>query len=455
MSLTGTAFRRSRGTLTKGTDAGRGRQAFPALSASFVGLSPDRRRYTDAPVDRVVARRQLLFVSPRFLFPADSGGKIRTAQILRGLKGREFTTTLLSPGCEADAAAFRSALDEVCDRFVAWPERGRGRLFGLARLRHLLSPLPIPVATDRSTAGRRAVEAELARGPAVVVFDFAHAAVLAPPRLAVPSVLFTHNVESRIFQRHAQLARNPLLRLGWRSQWRKMERFEKHVVERFDTVVAVSEEDAGWFREHCRGRSVRLIPTGVDLERFDYAPPASAPQVVFTGSMDWLANQDGMQFLMDEIWPHIARAVPEARMRVVGRQPPAALLRRAARLPWEFTGFVDDVRSHVRDGSVFVIPLRVGGGTRIKAFEAMALGLPVVATSVGVEGLELEPGTHYLRADTAREFADAVIRLLRDPECRERLSRTARRHVEQKFSARRAAEAFEQICLDAIASGRP
>lgn len=394
----------------------------------------------------VTTKPSLLFVSPRFLFPADSGGKIRTTQILRGLKGGTFAVTLASPGSNDRSRSWRAELDAVCDRFAAWRGRKRGRGFAVARLVHLLQRVPIPVATDRSAAGGRVVAAELARRPAVAVFDFPHAGVLAPQRLGVPSVLFTHNVESWIFRRHAEIARSALKRAIWADQERKMRRFERETLARFDTVVAVSETDANWFRRELGISHVAVIPTGVDLDYFRWAPPGDSLQVLFTGSMDWPANRDGIAYLLTEIWPRVARVLPTARMRVVGRDPPDELVHRANGLHWEFTGFVEDVRPHVRGGSVYVIPLRVGGGTRIKAYEAIAMGLPIVSTSIGVEGLPLVPGEHYLRADTPQEFADAVVALLRDPERRLALSRSARRYVEDNFSSQRAARAFEEIC---------
>ncbi|WP_348223919.1 glycosyltransferase family 4 protein, partial [Escherichia coli] len=129
--------------------------------------------------------------------------------------------------------------------------------------------------------------------------------------------------------------------------------------------------------------------------------------------MDWEANVDGIRFYVEEVWPRVRAQVPNAQLRVVGKNPPAALVQR--NVPGvSFTGFVDDVRDHARDAQAFVIPLRVGGGTRIKAFEAMAMGLPVVSTTIGIEGLDVDHGTHFLCADGADELALATLKLLGD-----------------------------------------
>jgi glycosyltransferase involved in cell wall biosynthesis len=235
-----------------------------------------------------------------------------------------------------------------------------------------------------------------------------------------------------------------------------MLRFEAQALRRFTSVVAVSERDAAFFSEHYAVDAPAVIPTGVDLTFFDWREqlPVGAetpPTVVFTGSMDWAANVDGVGHFLDSVWPLVLQQVPTARFTVVGRHPPAALVERAKSLPGvNFTGFVDDVRPHVHGAHVFVIPLRVGGGTRIKAFEAMAMGCPVVSTAIGIEGLAVQPDEHYLLRDAAAAMAEAVVGLLGDARQRHGLGLRARAHVEAKFGHRVAAQAFEQACLQAL-----
>lgn len=407
-------------------------------------------------------QKRLLFVSPRFLFPADCGGKIRSRDILRGMKGGRFEITLASPEPLDGTRQFADELRRVCNRFVGWPELKRGALWMASRCVSLLSPYPVAVASDRSEVGRRMLQAELARRPDVVVADFPHSMVLLPARVASPSLLFTHNVEAEIFRRHATVARHLLQRVMWQQQEEKMRRFEHAAARRVDAVVAVSERDGKHF-EHVRGQGrVFVIPTGVDLDYFsfyegDSPVPSDGGTVVFTGSMDWLANVDAVRYFMDEVWPRIVRARPKAKMVVVGHSPPKALTQAAhdRGLAWTFTGFVDDVRPYVRDAHVYVIPLRVGGGTRIKAYEAMAMGRPVVSTTVGVEGLPVAPDQDFLCADSDEGLAVAVVRLLEDASARRALAASARRFVEQRYSANVAARAFEEACLRAISLTEP
>jgi glycosyltransferase involved in cell wall biosynthesis len=397
----------------------------------------------------------LAFVSPVFLFPNDAGGKIRTTNVLRGLKGGAFDITLLSPSRPDLRGAWSTQLDAVCDSFESWsPSAALPRW---RRAGDLLDRLPVNVVADRTRAALEAVQRVLgARRHDVVVFDFVHSAVLMPPSIDAATVCFTHNVEAEIFARHASQAASWPMRWMWRSQARKMERHERESLRRFDAVVAVSERDASHFRTHHGLASVGTIPTGVDLDFFSWSRPADpsppgAPTVVFTGSMDWAANVDGIQHFLRDIWPLVRARVPTARFVVVGRNPPAGLVEQARTHGGvEFTGFVDDVRPYCRAAQAFVIPLRVGGGTRIKAFEAMAMGCPVVSTSIGIEGLDVQTEEHFLCRDSAAQQADAVIALLTNAELRCSLSERARRCMEERFGHRVAAAAFERICLDAL-----
>lgn len=398
----------------------------------------------------------MAFISPVFLFPNDAGGKIRTTNILRGLRHGAFDVTLMSPATASQAGEWATALDDLCVRFESWePPLTRPRW---RRALDLLAPLPVNVSADDVPQARRQIEQRLSKDNFdVVVFDFVHSAVLKPARLDMASICFTHNVEAEIFQRHAKTARNPLMRAVWASQHGKMRRYEQSVLKNFTAVVTVSQRDADMFRRDSGLAHVADIPTGVDLDFFSWVPPppideAHPPTVVFTGSMDWEANIDGVTHFLSDVWPLVLRGMPQARFVVVGRNPPASLLGLAQRSNGvSFTGFVDDVRPYVQGAHVFVIPLRVGGGTRIKAFEAMAMGCPVVSTRVGIEGLSVEPDAHYLMRDDPEAFARGVLALLEDAALRDRLSRQARRCMEEHFGHRVAAEVFERICLQAHA----
>jgi glycosyltransferase involved in cell wall biosynthesis len=388
----------------------------------------------------------------------DEGGKIRTGNILKGLKSSgAFEVTLASPA-PPEASTRTTEIASACDRFVSWSAAAPSRI---RRVASVAGRLPVAVASDSSAAGRRSVASALQESPEVVVVDFPHADVLMPRRLESASLLFTHNVEAEIFERHAERARGPWKWL-WADQARKMRRFEQAVLGRYDAIVAVSGPDQRALRDRYALSAVEKIDTGVDLEFFQMSAPARVevdPQcgeLVFTAAMNWSANVDGIHFLLDEVWPRLQAVRPRIRAVIVGRNPPAGLAAkiRERGLNVTLTGYVPDVRPYVSHADVYVIPLFVGSGTRIKAFEAMAMGRPIVSTSLGVEGLDLRHGETFLRADDGEAFANAILTLLDCGALRMRLAASARRMVEKNFSWRSVAQQFETICMDAIDARR-
>ena len=397
---------------------------------------------------------RLAFISPLFLFPNDAGGKIRTTNILRGMKGSAFHITLISPASRVQRERFKAEIEGICDEFVSWKPTAPPPQW--KRVPGLLDALPINVLADRTLPAVDVVRQTLGRSRFdLAVFDFVHAAVLKPEPLNAKTLCFTHNVESEIFARHATQASNLPMRMVWKSQHRKMERFEGDALRGFTSVVAVSERDARFFREHYGVTKTEVIPTGVDLDFFAWRERVRTadrpPTVVFTGVMDWMANAEGVHWFLDDVWPRVVAQVNDARFVIVGRNPSPALIDATRKMPEvNVTGFVDDVRPYTYDADACVIPLRVGGGTRIKAFEAMAMGCPVVSTTIGVEGLDVVDGEHYLLADEAPAIADAIVRLLRDAKLADHLSRSARLLVETKFGHAVAARAFEAACLRAL-----
>jgi glycosyltransferase involved in cell wall biosynthesis len=398
----------------------------------------------------------LLFISPQFLFPLDAGGKIRSANVLRHLKGGAFETRLLMPATTGEEARWKSEIGALADEIAFWRTSARNALWKARRAIGFLSPIPISARADADAPAKRAVAAAIGRAPDLVVFDYVQSAAMAPKRLASKSLFFAHNVETEILQRHADVATG-VMKPVWSREAAKMRRFERATCVRTDAVIAVSERDADAFRRKFGAARAFAIPTGVDPDFFSFAvPPADGPpRVVFTGSMDWKANQQGLSWFMNEVWPLIAAARPDASFAAIGKNPPRAMVEAAAAkgFNWRFTGFVDDVREHAR-GQAYVIPLRVGGGTRIKAYEAMAMGVPVVSTALGVEGLPVTAGEHFLLADDARGFSAAVVKLLAEPALRERLAVAARRLVEENFSHAAAARVFERHCLAVLGAAR-
>jgi glycosyltransferase involved in cell wall biosynthesis len=238
------------------------------------------------------------------------------------------------------------------------------------------------------------------------------------------------------------------------QQWRRMLRFERAALERFELVLAVSDTDARTF-ERLYPRALRapvhVVQTGVDTTYFSPAPDAARPaHLVFTGSMDWLPNEDGVVHFVEEILPRIRSRMPGVTFSIVGRAPTPAVRRLADQTGIEVTGRVDDVRPHVAAAHVYVVPLRIGGGTRLKIFEAMAMGKAVVSTTIGAEGLPVTDGRDIVIADGPEAFADAVVRVIDQPEVRQRIESAARRLVVERYDWSSVAGDFEaalaQVC---------
>ncbi|MBF0588200.1 MAG: glycosyltransferase [Magnetococcales bacterium] len=394
---------------------------------------------------------RVLFISPRFLFPTDTGGQIRTAQVLRHAHGRWLDITLLSPATLQQQQEHAGDLSTICSRLIPYRTRWQhSTMRALGRAMSLLSAWPVSVASDRASHLKQCLRRLMQEGRwQAVVYDFTHMAInYDPPPKGVPALLFTHNVEQEIFKRRAEVARGRFSEMLWRNQYRKMQRFEDSVLGCFETILAVSERDAAFFQRLAPERTIRVIPTGVDTDQIAYQPPGSEPVAVFVGSMDAHQNIEGVGWFLEEIWPLVKQRTPEAQLRVIGRYPPEGFRQRyAADSSVTFTGWVEDPALESRVGALFIVPLRVGGGTRIKIYEAMAMGLPVVSTQVGAEGLALKPGKHYLQGNDPEAFSQRISILFEDRNRTLALSREARTLVERKFGWRHAARAFAEACL--------
>jgi polysaccharide biosynthesis protein PslH len=396
---------------------------------------------------------KILWVNAGLLLPLDKGGKLRTWHLMRHLALRH-EITYLSFADPAQPAADIAGMREVASRLVTIPRKdpakGTARFY-LDAASYLVDGAPYAVAKYRSESLRDALSKLLATGGFdAVISDFLVPVVNLPDHLPCRSILFTHNVEAEIWRRHAENATNPAARFLLTQQWRRMLRFEQEALARFDLVLAVSDADRETFERlypTALKQSAFVVQTGVDTTYFAPAAPATAARpahLVFTGSMDWLPNEDGMLYFVREILPLIRQAEPQTTLSIIGRAPTPAVKRLAEDAAIEVTGRVDDVRPHIAAGSVYVVPLRIGGGTRLKIFEAMSMAKAVVSTTVGAEGLPVTTGDNVLIADEPAAFARAVVTLIRDPDERRRLELEARRLVVARYDWSAVAGDFEQ-----------
>jgi sugar transferase (PEP-CTERM/EpsH1 system associated) len=397
---------------------------------------------------------RILWLKTELLHPVDKGGKIRTYNMLKELK-REHHVTYLTLDDGSASAEDRKNASEYCHELVCIPHVRREKFtpgFYGELLLNLVSQHPYAIKKYESRAMRREiVERQRADAFDLLVCDFLAPAVNVPGQLANPAVLFQHNVEAMIWKRHHEVQTNPIKKAYLYGQWQKMLAFEKEMCRRFDSVIAVSADDREQIKSEYGAEAVFDVPTGVDTEFFQPSGNVKAVphSLVFTGSMDWLPNDDAIRYFMREIMPLIKRSVPDVKLTVVGRNPAPALVDLSKQDPsLVITGRVDDVRPYMENAAAYIVPLRIGGGTRLKIFEAMAMEKAVVSTTVGAEGLPLTNGVELLLADEPATFADAVVHVLTDGAYASELGQRAASVVREKYGWRQVTERFISVCTN-------
>jgi glycosyltransferase involved in cell wall biosynthesis len=249
----------------------------------------------------------------------------------------------------------------------------------------------------------------------------------------VPIVADTHNVEFDVLRRMAANADNPLLRAYARRQWPATLREERRCGEAVDLLLATSARDRHLFESELGLRRVAVVPNGVDLTEFTPSGRGSMPDtILFSGLMSYYPNQQAVRWFVKEVFPAVLGRRPGARLVVAGADPPRWLSALAGQRV-HVTGFVPDIRPYLARAAVVVTPLLIGGGTRVKILEALAMERPVVSTSLGAEGLDLVQGATVLVADTARAFADSVVAVLDEPHLARQIGSRGRLHVAEHF----------------------
>jgi polysaccharide biosynthesis protein PslH len=395
-------------------------------------------------------------------FPLTSGKRIRTFNLLARLADRHRVTILCHRNPDRDEsaaadAAFRERGIEtvVVDRAVP-PKSGPGFYARLAG--NLLSPLPYSVATHTSPALATAAR-EFAADNAVDVWHgewTPYAQVLrdafGPELDELRWTVMAHNVESLIWRRYAEAEANPVKRWYVRRQWRKFERFERWAYSAATAPVAVSRDDADLMRDRFGVGRVEVVENGVDI---DYFRPQrdvdrDPAKLLFLGSLDWRPNLDAAALLLDDIFPKVRAADPNASLALVGRRPPEWLKARAAATPGaRVFADVPDVRPFLATCGMLIVPLRIGGGSRLKILEALATETPVVSTRVGAEGLQLAPGRDLVVTETPGEMTAAILAAIRDPDELRDTAERGRLRVQARYSwgplADRLAAVWESV----------
>ncbi len=380
---------------------------------------------------------RLLFLSPRIPYPLDTGGKIRTYHILR----------LLSQNHRVDVLSFFfSEQDKVAAKKLE--ERLDIRCYGVSRGENFFSIIANALLRDHPISYQRYISSDFVslftrllkdnRYP-IIHCDHLHMGQYveilreASPHSYVR--LDEHNVEYVIADRASRRDPSLFRRLLLMREKTLIKALERDVCRKVDEVWVVSEEDRTILLEEF-GVDAIVVPNGVDLEFFEYRPYTGEEKgIVFIGSMDWFPNEDAVLYFVKEIWPLVSRRIPEISLYIVGRNPSSRILALSGDKV-VVTGSVADVRPYLYDSILSIVPLRIGGGSRLKILESMSAGRVVVSTSLGAEGIGYNNGSNILIEDSPSGFAGAIERLYHDIELRKEIAESARRLVEERYSWR-------------------
>lgn len=377
----------------------------------------------------------LLFLTPWHPWPPDNGSRIRVSQLLRALATRHEVSLLTFAGEPGAPDAAGLADLSLCRRAVVLPERAFARK-AVGRLRGLLSPVPSHLHAIPMAGMEQAARDLLAKHPAQAIIASTTGVARLVARLPVPvRILEEHNFLGRMMHDRYQAAAGPIARARAWATWRKDLAWERRLFAGYDLVTMVSEEDrAGVSAMGCATTRIEVVPNGVDVAACAAVRTQPlADTVIYPGALTYSANLDAVTWFAREVWPALRSRRPGATFTVTGKTEGVDLAGLSGVPGLHFSGYLADVHPTLAASQVCVIPLRQGGGSRLKVLEAMALGVPVLSTSKGIEGLDLVGGRHCLVADEPTSFAAELQRLLDDPALGRGLAAAALEEVVPRY----------------------
>ena len=407
----------------------------------------------------------ILLITPQLPYPPRQGATIRNFNLLRSLSQRH-TVDLLSFAAPGDDETAPSILHTLARRvhIIPQPERGIARR-GLDTLTQALPDMALRLeSAPMYTALTRWLDDgayDIVQTEGIELAQYGQFAADRKDARSRPLWIFdNHNCEYLLQKRAAvtdlKHRKRWLAGLYSVAQWQKLVRYERRICRNADVVLAVSRQDASALAQLSRRVDVQVIVNGIEMEEFRWSPPraAASPVLVFTGKMDYRPNIDAALWFGRRVLPLIQRKQPAIRFQIVGMHPHPRLDELRSNPAVEITGMVADTKPYIAAASVFVIPMRVGGGTRFKVLEAMALGAPIVSTTLGVEGIDVTPGEELRIGDTPDQFAAATLEILADLAQQGRealaLSRAGRRFVEARFAWEQIIPQLEAVYRNAL-----
>lgn len=389
---------------------------------------------------------KILFLSPTVPFPLTDGGRIRVYNLLKQLAQKSEVTLLALKTQPTDADGVKE-LQQLGIQVHLVPNAPSLPPVSFATLaKAFLKRQPITVARYDLPAYRQKFRALIADQ----TFDLVHYEMFHVAQFYtetdLPSVLSQQNVDSAIWRRLCVETANPFYKFAYWTQQLAFQRYERVLSPKFNAVTCTSDIDAAVFEQHCPEDTIEIIPNGVDITHYrpDFTTEAAA-HLIYIGSMDWYPNADAVAFFADEVLPRIQENVPDVAFSIVGGNPSPRVQKLADREGIVVTGRVPEIKPYFAEATVFVVPLRIGSGTRLKILEALAMGKAIVSTTVGAEGLDLRDGEEIFIADEPIAFANAVTRLLTDAELRRKIGENGRARVEQDYDWRRIGEKLHTL----------
>ena len=389
---------------------------------------------------------KILFLSITIPYPPTDGGRIRVMNLLKQIAKKNEVTLLAletEPTDREGVAHLHRLGVEV--ELVPHPPH-LPPLTVRTGIRALLKRKPITVARYDLPVFRQKLHSVLAeRSFDLVHYEMLHAAQYVV-ETDIPRVLSQQNVDSHIWGRLCEQTQHPIRKLLFWWQKRSFARYERTMSPKFNVVTCVSEIDRDLLQGACPDQPIEVIPNGVDTVLYQPDPDAEEPAtLIYTGSMDWYPNEDAVVYFADEILPKIQAEHPDVQFYIVGKSPTERVEQLAQQQGVIVTGRVDEIKPYIGRATVYVVPLRIGGGTRLKILEAAAMGKAVVSTQVGAEGLHLVDGEAIFIADNPSRFADAVNRLIADPALRRQIGAAGRQHVEAEYDWQRIGERLHRL----------
>ncbi|MDF1544728.1 MAG: glycosyltransferase family 4 protein [bacterium] len=395
---------------------------------------------------------KIIVLDEEFPWPLNTGKRIRSFNLLERIASRHELHYLAYGDDRSDSyhALHKAGMNPVSVASGIAPKRGIKFYCRLGL--NLFSPEPYIVSSHYSSLYQQALDRLVKEiRPDMIICEWTPYAEFVKNRYDCKKIIVAHNIESTIWQRYYENETNPVKKWYIRKQWKKVLRFETRALKWVDGFTAVSKEEQSELDRLAGEIRSEVIDNGVDLEFFESGNSLpSGKELVFTGSMDWRPNQDAAVYFAQEIYPLLNQLDPEITATFVGRNPPDHVTRLSETEGITITGTVDDVRPYIERAAAYIVPLRIGGGSRLKILEALAMKKGVVSTSIGAEGLEITDGQEIVLADSPSDFVSAIANLLQDRQQAVALGEAGRKLVEKRYGWDSLAERLSRFVLSLV-----